>query len=305
MHANNFHLIKRAITAFVATMALFFILTGCNEEDIKTESDPILDVKLDDKNTISSKDLERIKIGDSYKRVLKILNNPKEIDEEGFIWNYDGDNSFSSNSYAAIFFDFENNVESIEQSAITEKNTTRKDEDGVINFDNPKKSTGTHKETSETPDEETASENEDYIYDVESAIAEAVGETVEWVDETLDVVDHVEVNDNYGKNDGSKLILAHLNSPVSLTSNLTKKTVQKQTLEIAKEIKESQTLNFEIDSITYFWYLPLTGAAGNTERKLAYKIQLERDTLDNLNYDSLNSIDLPAIADQYNVMFND
>ena len=227
--------------------------------------------------TITKAQYKKLKEGMTKEDVKEMLGSPDVDDQDIQAWDYKGINGVGEDAKVTLFFD-DNKLSSIMDDGLTKRI-----------------------DTSNTNLEET----DDPEFSTEFAIEEAVGETVEWDDETLDVVDQVEVNDNYGKNDGSKLILAHLNAPVSLTSNLTKKTVQKQTLEIAKEIKESTTLDFEVDSITYFWYLPLTDVAGNTKRKLAYKIQLERDTLDNLNYDSLNSIDLPAIADQYNVMFND
>jgi hypothetical protein len=108
-----------------------------------------------------------------------------------------------------------------------------------------------------------------------------------------------------GKQDGSKLILVRLNAPVEMTNKFTKEKVNEQTLEIAKAIKNDPTIDFKIDSITYFWYLPLTDQYGNTKSDTAYKISLEKSILDKINFKHLENVDLPAIADQYNVLYNE
>ncbi|MGE7121840.1 hypothetical protein ACQKIC_16610 [Peribacillus sp. NPDC046944] len=296
--------IGKSMSLFLFVSFLVLAVSGCSDSNksIKEESsEPILNTKINKNATISKDELKQIQIGDSYKKVLGILGEPNEVDTVGFMWNYTGNSS--QDSYGIISYDFENKVESIEQFGITSSDTTLLDDSGINNYDNPKKSTGVYKDLEDLDTEEPT--NKDYIYDVESAIEDALGETVDWNDKSKEVVKEIEINDNLGKNDGSKLILVHLNAPVKATNNFIKKKVNEQTLEIAKSIKDDSSIDFTVDSITYFWYLPLTDSNGKTKSSKAYKISLEKDTLENINYEDLDSVDLPAIADQYNVLFKE
>ncbi len=141
--------------------------------------------------------------------------------------------------------------------------------------------------------------NDGYILDVEMDIEEVMGEYLKIDDEEVAVVEEVQVNDNAGKKDGSKLILIHLNTPMGLTSNKTQQKIDMQTLEITKAIYENPSIDFDIDSITYSWSVPIVDKEGTVENVFATKISLERKTLESLNYDRLKGIDVKRIADQY------
>ncbi|MED4885054.1 MULTISPECIES: hypothetical protein [Bacillus] len=299
---------KKITITFVIVCALGYLIGFFGNADnsstgAKTKSDPILDVKTKSNASITANDLKKVKLGDSYKHVEKTLGNPKKVDKQGYMWEYGGKNALSPDSYAVIKFDEGNYVESIEQSGIIEKDTTRIDKDGVNNFDHPEKSTGIYK--SDGKDNDIKTTNKDYADYVRFDIEDAIGDKVDWNGKKKNTVREVEVNDNMGKQDGSKLILVRLNAPVEMTNKFTKEKVNEQTLEIAKAIKNDPTVDFKIDSITYFWYLPLTDQYGNTKADTAYKISLEKSTLDKINFKHLENVDLPAIADQYNVLYNE
>ncbi|MEK3645871.1 hypothetical protein [Aeribacillus sp. FSL M8-0235] len=299
---------KRLLISIVILGIIFFLIsaslrdTSSHETSKVSEKDPILDVKTNEKSAVTADQLKKIKLGDSYEKVVKVLGYPKEVGED-FTWKYDGENSLSSDAYAIIEFDLENKVDYIEQSGITSKDTTGIDEDGINNFSNPEKSTGIYK--SDGKDNDIKTTNEDYAYFVQFAIEDTIGEKVDWNGKKKNTVREVEVNDNMGKQDGSKLILIRLNAPISATNNAIKKKVNEATLRISKVILDDINLDFEKDSITFFWYLPLTDSYGNTKEDTAYKISLEKDTLSKINFDDIQNVDLPAIADQYNVLFNE
>jgi len=238
---------------------------------------------------ITKKQYQQIEIGMTNKEVEKQLKKPSEgnISDLGdrYQWTYSDDN------LGLAYIEFSNKTNKV----------VEKSEIGLLSDDS---ATVTDKNGTRD-DDSLEPTNEDYTYDVEFAIEDAIGETVNWDEESKDVVKKIEVNDNIGKNDGSKLILVHLNGPIALTGSGVRKKVNEQTLEIAKALTQDDSLDFEIDSITYWWYLPLTDSYGKTKEKTAYKISLERDTLENINYEDLAYVDLPTIADQYNVLFND
>ena len=259
-------------------------ISSGSSSDSSTQNVDVEETELDeiDDTPITKQEYKQVKIGMTEQQVIKIIK--KSEDRLELKWYYQNPD-FSS---ADITFDKDKRV--IEKSEI-----------GVLSGGSATitDNAGTRDDTSLEPT------NEDYIYDVEFAIEDALGETVDWNDESKDVVKEIEINDNLGKNDGSKLILVHLNAPIKATNNFIKKTVNEQTLEIAKSIKDDSSIDFTVDSITYFWYLPLTDSYGKTKSSKAYKISLEKDTLEKINYEDLDSVDLPAIADQYNVLFKE
>lgn len=82
--------------------------------------------------------------------------------------------------------------------------------------------------------------------------------------------------------------------------------VNEDTLKITKALMEDSTsLDFKKDSITYFWYLPLTDKYGKTSSSEAFKISLENATLNKIDYKHLSNVDLPSVADQYNVLYKE
>ncbi|RID87088.1 outer membrane protein assembly factor BamE [Peribacillus asahii] len=235
----------------------------------------------DEPGTITKAQYKQIKDGMTKDKIINILGEPHSKDDDINEWEYSGINGVEKKSYASFHFDPDDKLEFKLEGGLLSKIET------------------TDASTNDVP------ANEDYTYDIEFAIEETIGENVNWDDESKDVVKKVEVNDNIGKNDGSKLILVHLNGPIALTGSGVRQKVNEQTLEIAKALTQDDSLDFEIDSITYWWYLPLTDSYGKTKEKTAYKISLERDTLENINYEDLAYVDLPTIANQYNVLFND
>lgn len=145
--------------------------------------------------------------------------------------------------------------------------------------------------------------NDDNAFDIEYVIEEVMGSTVDWNGKEKDSIRKVEVNDNVGLMDGSKIAILELNEGVGLTSKTTEKQVNQHTLEIIKEIKEDTSLEFDVSSYVFFWYLPLTDDAGNEKGQKAFKIVLEKKTLDSIDYDNLKNVNLPSIADQYDKFF--
>lgn len=233
--------------------------------------------------TITKSQYKQLKEGMTKDEIVDIIGEPSSKNDDIRQWNYIGIDGVEENAEVTFSFDLDDQLDLKLDGGLTHQI------DSTVSSSN----------------EPLETTNEDYIYDVEFAIEDALGETVDWNDKSKEVVKEIEINDNLGKNDGSKLILVHLNAPVKATNNFIKKTVNDQTLEIAKSIKDDSSIDFTVDSITYFWYLPLTDSNGKTKSSKAYKISLEKDTLENINYEDLDSVDLPAIADQYNVLFKE
>ncbi|PEL17641.1 hypothetical protein CN599_16370 [Bacillus wiedmannii] len=67
------------------------------------------------------------------------------------------------------------------------------------------------------------------------------------------------------------------------------------TISILKDIKDEK----QISEITFFYKYPLVDAYGNEKKDNVMKIQLNRETLDKINYDNLLHDNLPKIANQY------
>ncbi|GKV70230.1 hypothetical protein NCCP2716_27280 [Sporosarcina sp. NCCP-2716] len=141
--------------------------------------------------------------------------------------------------------------------------------------------------------------NDTYVLDIKMDVEEVMGEYIEVKNEEVAVIDKVQVNDNVGKNDGSKLILIHLNSPIGLTNNKTQQKIDMQTLEITEAIYQNPDINFTIDSITYFWSIPIERKDGTIENIFASKISLERKTLETIKNSRVKISELEKIADQY------
>lgn len=248
-------------------------------------------------NTITKDQYQKIKIGMSNNEVEKILGKVDKDSEFDLGSKYEWEYSTKGVGLAYIDFDKKTNkvVEKSEIGVLSDGSTTVTDKNGTRNDDSIKN----------TSDDSDETANDDYANYIEMDINDAIGDKVDWNGKKKNTVREVEVNDNMGKQDGSKLILVRLNAPVEMTNKFTKEKVNEQTLEIAKAIKNDPTIDFKIESITYFWYLPLTDQYGNTKADTAYKISLEKGTLDKINFKHLENVDLPAIADQYNVLYNE
>jgi outer membrane protein assembly factor BamE (lipoprotein component of BamABCDE complex) len=260
---------KKITTIFLCISLICFFLDKFSGNDYPNE----------EPGTITKAQYKQIKEGMTKEKVKEILGDPHTEDKDINEWIYIGIDGVEENAKVSFLFNPEDKLEIKLDGGLLHKI-----EDAPVTVEK---------------------NNEDYAYFVQFAIEDTIGEKVDWNGKKKNTVREVEVNDNMGKQDGSKLILIRLNAPISATNNAIKKKVNEATLKISKVILDDINLDFEKDSITFFWYLPLTDSYGNTKEDTAYKISLEKDTLSKINFDDIQNVDLPAIADQYNVLFNE
>ncbi|WP_255256215.1 hypothetical protein [Bacillus wiedmannii] len=111
-----------------------------------------------------------------------------------------------------------------------------------------------------------------------------------------DKVESIQINDNLGTDDpNDKIVLLTAEAKESATQNYTRKGMWMDTISILKDIKDEK----QISEITFFYKYPLVDAYGNEKKDNVMKIQLNRETLDKINYDNLLHDNLPKIANQY------
>lgn len=242
------------ISIAIVVISILYDISGYSkkESSVSTNNDSqITNVKTKNYATISVSDLKKIKLGDSYKTVEKVLGNPKEINKDLFMWHYDGDDKLSKDSYAVISFDFENKVESIEQKGIISKDTTRVDADGIDNFDNPKKSTGMYKEDKNSNQLDTKEDDKDLVqYDTEDVINSFVDKNFKSGTELT----KLELNENMGtkkKNDYIALVHMKMDRVYSAKSGFD--WIDKYTNYLAAELADHDN---NISELVIFWTMP-------------------------------------------------
>lgn len=275
----------------VCFFAWFWKITTSPDSSLNNDIVVSSDITSSDNSTtnttmdtpITKDQYQKIKVGMTADQVKKIVDEPE--DNVDTLWFYKNEDSSS----AIITFNDDTKIveEKSEIGILSNNSETVTDKNGTKKTDILK------------------STNSDYVSYVKFAVQDAIGETVKWNHKNKDVVRKVEVNDNAGNQDGSKLILLQLNAPIETTNELIREKVNEQTLKIVKQIKEDSSIDFKIHSITFFWYLPLEDNYGNTKEDIAYKISLNNDTLKQINYDHMNDVDLQTIADQYNILFKE
>lgn len=221
------------------------------DNEIPTNNDAeITNVKISKNTSVSADSLKKINVGDSYELVEKELGYPKEVDIDYFMWHYDGDDKLAKDSYAVISFDFENNVESIEQEGIISKDTTRVDADGINNYDNPKKSTGIYKEDTNDSIDSTEDDKDLVQYDTEDLINSFVDKNFKFDTQ----LDELELNENLGtKKDGDYIALVHMTIGKTLSAKSGLDWIDKYTNYLASELAAKQS---DISEITFFWTMP-------------------------------------------------
>ncbi|EJS04904.1 hypothetical protein [Bacillus mycoides] len=67
------------------------------------------------------------------------------------------------------------------------------------------------------------------------------------------------------------------------------------TVSILKDLSNEKN----ISEITFFYKYPLIDAYGNEKKDTVMKINLNRDTLDKINFDNFSYDNLPKISNQY------
>jgi len=257
---------KRLLISIVILGIIFFLIsaslrdTSSHETSKVSEKNPILDVKTNEKAAVTADQLKKIKLGDSYEKVVKVLGYPKEVGED-FTWKYDGENSLSSDAYAIIEFDLENKVDYIEQSGITSKDTTGIDEDGINNFSNPEKSTGYYKEIAEV--ESTNDESEeisDRYYEIKSTIENIIDEDFMFTTSLKEF----QLNKNAGTDDPDDYIaLIYLSYDELHSAKTTKKWIDEYTSHLAAILAEKEP---DITSLSIFWETPRFKEDWNTAK---------------------------------------
>ncbi|MFK4417135.1 membrane-bound lytic murein transglycosylase [Bacillus sp. RC251] len=111
-----------------------------------------------------------------------------------------------------------------------------------------------------------------------------------------DKVESIQINDNLATDDpNDKIVLLTAEAKESATQNYTRKGMWMDTISILKDLKDEKG----ISEITFFYKYPLVDAYGNEKKDNVMKIQLNRETLDKINYDNLLHDNLPKIANQY------
>lgn len=83
------------------------------------------------------------------------------------------------------------------------------------------------------------------------------------------------------------------------SDNLTNNMIRDGMLIEANNILEYLQPRSDISRIALFWTLPLVDTFGNTAEDTVMKIQLEKDTLDKINFDDFDWNKYPDIADDY------
>lgn len=235
----------------------------------------------DEPGTITKSQYQSLKENMSKNEIEEKLGKPDKKDDDINEWDYKIiDGSTVTSETVSLLFD------------PSDKLDLKMDGD----YFNPNKKS----EENNTNTEEQEKTNFDYEISSEVSVEDSVGKTVNWNGDSKDVIRDIQVK---GKKDESKSITLKLNAPMNLTKNMIQTQVNKNTLKIVKSIVEDPNFDSEIKTITFFWYLPLTDSYGKDKEDVAYKITLKNSTLDKLNLDNLNNIQLNAVADQYQVLF--
>ncbi|TQR21833.1 hypothetical protein [Psychrobacillus vulpis] len=104
----------------------------------------------------------------------------------------------------------------------------------------------------------------------------------------------VSIEDISEAQDGS-YVIAKLNASENFTNNLTKTTIWLDSIEILEPISKLESTK----KIVLQWQLPLTDAYGDTKDGQVMTIDLEREQLDKIKWDSFNGENFAVIANNY------
>ncbi|WP_257130128.1 hypothetical protein [Bacillus thuringiensis] len=109
-------------------------------------------------------------------------------------------------------------------------------------------------------------------------------------------VESVKVSDKPDtENPNEKIVLITAGENSSVTINLTKRGMWKNTIDILKELKDEKN----ISEIEFNYKFPMIDTYGNKSKEIVMKITLDRETLDKINYDNLPKENLPILAKKY------
>lgn len=109
-------------------------------------------------------------------------------------------------------------------------------------------------------------------------------------------VESIQINDNLGtENENDKIVLITAEGKEGLSNNYTKKGMWTDTVSILKDLSNEKN----ISEITFFYKYPLIDAYGNEKKDTVMKINLNRDTLDKINFDNFPHDNLPKISNEY------
>ncbi|MGH0945480.1 hypothetical protein ACQVTS_31460 [Bacillus mycoides] len=109
-------------------------------------------------------------------------------------------------------------------------------------------------------------------------------------------VESIQINDNLGtENENDKIVLITAEGKENVSKNYTKKGMWTDTVSILKDLSNEKN----ISEITFFYKYPLIDAYGNEKKDTVMKINLNRDTLDKINFDNFSYDNLPKISNQY------
>ncbi|MGE7621739.1 hypothetical protein ACQKMD_01430 [Viridibacillus sp. NPDC096237] len=240
----------------------------------------------DSPGTITKEQFDFIEENMSKEKIKEELGSPERSDDEINDWDYT----------------------IINDSGLTDRNVTlhfNSDDTLALKMDGgyfyPDKQTSSK---SKKEDEETEKTNYDYEFSVESIIEDTLGETRDRVDDgVVDTVLEIKANNNLGKKDGGLILIMDLSGPLPLSSKTADREINTDTLEIIKEIEDSTLIDKQVDEYVFFWHLPLSDSSGNEEESKAYKISINNDAIEKINFEHIDSVDLQSISNEYRRMF--
>ncbi|MCM3713375.1 hypothetical protein M3202_04695 [Alkalihalobacillus oceani] len=128
--------------------------------------------------------------------------------------------------------------------------------------------------------------------DVITVIHATVGDEADGEPRVIDV----SLNDHMGVDiEDAKLIIANINAKSNLTNNM----VRTGILMEAAELMQALFVDDNIHDVTVNWHLPLTDAYGNTEPGMVFRVSLERETYEKINWDGFDHNNFETVADMY------
>lgn len=106
----------------------------------------------------------------------------------------------------------------------------------------------------------------------------------------------VEVNDNIGKNDGSKIVLVHLKGQTGVSDNGSQKMMLRQSRDLLEEL---YTSGQPISEVTTFSEATMVDKYGKETQTVVMKCTLKSDTAAKIEWKNKGSIDFTQVLDNY------
>lgn len=134
---------------------------------------------------------------------------------------------------------------------------------------------------------------EDMQSQVEAIILDILGDKTNYGEQTIS---DLQVNDHKGTSDEQdKIIIATIRGNENLTTDLTRKGMLVDSVELFKELFALE----KSQEVTLIWQYPLTDTNGNTNNDTILKISFDRDSASNINWDSFDKENLKNVANEY------